>query len=210
VQILKDACQREASLINDLLDLADVTANPIPLSPTAIEMSTWLPGVVDSFLERATQNQQTLTLQIADSLPRLITDELCLKRIINELLTNACKYTPAHEQIAVVAEIIGGVRLSPTTANHPTTPIYVSALQITVTNTGVEIPEEERSRIFDKFYRIPGLDPWKHGGAGIGLALVQKLSDRLGATIQANSFTNQTLFTLRLPTNGQEAESSES
>jgi CHASE2 domain-containing sensor protein/nitrogen-specific signal transduction histidine kinase len=196
VQILKDACQREASLINDLLDLADVTANPIPLCPVAIDLSTWLPDLIAPYAERIPQNQQTLTVKIADFLPPLTTDETYLKRILNELLTNACKYTPQGESIIVAAELI---HQSPSNATKNPDEQATPTLQISVANTGVEIPLEERSRIFDKFYRIPDLDPWKHGGAGIGLALVQKLSDRLGATIQASSFNQQTLFTLTFP-----------
>ncbi len=72
-------------------------------------------------------------------------------------------------------------------------------LLLQVSNTGVEIPAEECERIFEKFYRIPQNDPWKHGGTGLGLAMVKKLSQELGAEILVSSGDNQTTFTLHFP-----------
>jgi signal transduction histidine kinase len=70
---------------------------------------------------------------------------------------------------------------------------------LSVTNSGVEIPASELSRIFDKFYRIPSTDPWKQGGTGLGLALVKKLVAHLGGIVQVESKDNQTCFTVTLP-----------
>ncbi|MEB3338921.1 MAG: sensor histidine kinase, partial [Leptolyngbyaceae bacterium] len=69
----------------------------------------------------------------------------------------------------------------------------------TLSNT-VEIPATELPRIFEKFYRVPHADPWKQGGTGLGLALVQRLVNRLKGTIQVNSAGGLTTFTLQFPT----------
>ncbi len=71
-------------------------------------------------------------------------------------------------------------------------------LVISITNTGVEIPVEEQARIFDKFYRLPHHDPWQHGGTGLGLALVEKLAQRLQADVELESGSGQTTFRVRL------------
>ncbi len=55
-----------------------------------------------------------------------------------------------------------------------------------------------RSR-FDKFYRVPNNDPWKHGGTGLGLALVKRLAEQLGGTIKVESADLRTTFALKLP-----------
>ncbi|MEO1404770.1 MAG: ATP-binding protein, partial [Cyanobacteria bacterium J06635_1] len=68
-----------------------------------------------------------------------------------------------------------------------------------VSNTGVEISKEEMPRIFDKFYRVPSADPWKQGGTGLGLALVQKLIVHIDGTISVTSGDGQTCFTVELP-----------
>ncbi|HEY9806462.1 MAG TPA: HAMP domain-containing sensor histidine kinase, partial [Candidatus Obscuribacterales bacterium] len=53
--------------------------------------------------------------------------------------------------------------------------------------------------VFDKFYRIPNSDPWKYSGTGLGLALVKKLVEHLGGTIEVTSQENQVCFTVQLP-----------
>lgn len=72
-------------------------------------------------------------------------------------------------------------------------------LQISVSNSGVEIPLEERDRIFGKFYRIPNNDPWKHGGTGLGLALVKRRVESLGARIRVESGNRMTTFAVEMP-----------
>jgi signal transduction histidine kinase len=72
-------------------------------------------------------------------------------------------------------------------------------LQITVSNSGVAISPKELPYVFDKFYRVPNNDPWKHGGTGLGLSLVKKLVERLQGQITVQSSDNQVQFTLTLP-----------
>jgi signal transduction histidine kinase len=180
LQILKDECQREISLINDLLDLARLDAATEPLVPTRINLQTWLAQIVPPFEERAIAQDQRLRVVTKDNLS-LKTDLSRLERIVGELLNNACKYTPPK-----------GFMMVEVTQEK-------TELVIRVSNSGVEIPEDERDRVFDKFYRIPKNDPWKHGGTGLGLALVKKLTERIGATIEVESATGQTIFAIRFP-----------
>jgi len=182
-QILKDECQREINLINDLLDLARVETE-IDLPPfTPIDLSLWFPQITEAFVERTRQQQQNLTITLSDDLPPLLTVPAYLERIVTELLHNACKYTPAGEAIIVTAKLTDEKK----------------AILIDVTNTGVEISDAECDRIFEKFYRIPNNDPWKHGGTGLGLALVKKLVEALGGTIQVHSRNQCTAFALCFP-----------
>jgi len=178
VLVLREEEQREISLINDLLDLARVDAGTEPLSFTSTDLQFYIPHLVETFAERFRQQGQECIVQIPEDLPPLITDLPYLERILTELLHNACKYTPAGETIAITAR---------TTAD---------TLEIRVCNSGVEIPPEERDRIFEKFYRIPNNDPWRHGGTGLGLALVKKIVEHLGGSIWVESGNQQTTFIL--------------
>ncbi|HEY9861783.1 MAG TPA: ATP-binding protein, partial [Candidatus Obscuribacterales bacterium] len=54
-------------------------------------------------------------------------------------------------------------------------------------------------RIFDKFYRVPSADPWKQGGTGLGLALVQKLAKHLQGNVYVESADRRTVFTVQVP-----------
>ena len=181
LQILQDESERELNLINDLLDLSRLEAGGQTLELTNIDLQSWLPQVIEPFIARANDQEQLLVAELPAQLPPLISDQNALERILGELLNNACKYTPAGEKIRLSAQ-----------AKEGTT-------QFQVSNSGVEIAAGEISQIFDKFYRIPKLDLRKHGGTGLGLALVKKLVEHLGGTITAESFTAQTIFTVQLP-----------
>lgn len=181
-QILKDECQRELKLINDLLDLSRLDAGMEPLLLTSIHLCDWVAHIAEPFLERTRNQNQQLSLNISTDLPPIRTDASYLGRVLGELLNNACKYTPAHGTIQIM--------VSEYTAEY---------LRIIVTNTGVQIPFSEQERVFERFYRVPSSDPWKHEGTGLGLALVKKLIERLGGAIALESHDNFVRFTLTLP-----------
>ena len=180
-RILKEECEREISLINDLLDLQrlDVGNHPMMLQPIAL--ISWLPNLVNSFKPRVLSRELTLTLHIPKELPELVSDLASIERVLAELINNACKYTPPGHDICIA--VVG----------------QQDTMCFSVINTGVEIAAAERQHIFDKFYRVPSADPWKQGGTGLGLALVQKLIGHLEGTIRVESDHNQTAFIVELP-----------
>jgi len=180
LQILREESQRETDLINNLLALTQADAGVEPLMPAEINLQLWITHISEGFHNRIQSHQQTLQLDVPANIT-LVTDIPYLEKILTELLTNACKYSPAGELIQISARLVN------------------CQVEIEVSNSGVEIPLGERDRIFEKFYRIPSHDPWKYSGTGLGLALVQKLVDRLQGTIQVASTQDQVQFILRLP-----------
>jgi len=188
LKIIKDELEREITLVNDLLDWQRLEAR-IELEPMErIDLRTWLPKVIEPFYNRAQEHHQTLSLDLSPGLPPLPIHPVTLNQIIAELLQNACKYTPATERILV-------------TASAPTYPEDITQLWITVTNTGVEIPSHAMKHIFEKFYRVPNGDPWKHGGTGLGLALLSRRVDLMGGSVKVDSANLATTFTICLPIN---------
>lgn len=180
--ILRDECDREIRLINDLLDLSRLDAGTEPLLLTTINPKIWIPYVAESFIELAHSQQQQLDLYLPDDLPEITTDLSDLERVLTELLNNACKYTPAGNQIIVSAQVA-----------------LPDSLLLSITNTGVEIADREHELIFEKFYRIPNNDPWKYDGTGLGLALAKKILNRLNGSIEVESNFGHTTFTVCLP-----------
>lgn len=201
LQILRDECDRETSLINDLLDLARLDAGTEPLMLTTIDLRVWLPHLAEAFDERIRNQQQTLILDIPAELPMLTTDLSYLERTLVELLHNACKYTPPGETIVISANTHTHSNHSHVVNGRSALPATDSAdsLVLSVSNSGVEIPPEERDRIFDKFYRIPNHDPWKYGGTGLGLALAKKQVELLQGKIWVTSEHGWTTLTVKLP-----------
>lgn len=181
-EILDNECDREINLISNFLDLQRLDTSAKPLVLETIQVQQWLLRVVELFKARNRHTcQQKLRLSVAANLPLLACDPFSLERILIELLTNACKFSPPDAEITISAQL------------------KAHNLQFQVINSGVEIPSSELPRIFDKFYRIPSNDPWKQGGTGLGLALVQKLTKHLGGTIGVESGSNRTCFAIQLP-----------
>ena len=178
-QIFKASCEQQNKSVNDLLTLCYLDAENATLIPEMIDLREFILTIIEPFKEQIQQHQQKLYINIPEKISPIQSDITLLERVINELITNACKYTPAEETITVTAE-------------EKNNNLYLS-----VSNSGIEIPLEERKHIFDKFYRIPSHDPWKHGGSGIGLALVKKLVKLLNATIELDSQEAQTTFTVK-------------
>ena len=181
LKIMQDESKREIGLINNLLSLQRLDAGTQPLELETIHLQDWISQVVKPFQVQAQRQLQILQVDIPPQLPPLTCDRSSLELVLTELLNNACKYTPTGEEIKVTARLVP------------------DKLQLQVINSGVEIPTTELTSIFEKFYRIPNADPWKQGGTGLGLALVQKLVAHLGGTIQVESTHHQTCFTVELP-----------
>ncbi|MBU6228578.1 MAG: PAS domain S-box protein [Cyanobacteria bacterium REEB459] len=184
--ILQEECEREISLINDLLDLQrlDMGSHTLQIEPVMIR--PWLLSWIDSFVTRAKSRDQTLEVATATALPVVHVDRPSLERVLAELLNNACKYTPPGGRITLQ------VRAVPNSRD--------SQVEFILTNTGVTIPPQELNRIFDKFYRVPSADRWKQGGTGLGLALVKGLVSQLGGAIGVTSDRQVTCFKVVLPT----------
>jgi PAS domain S-box-containing protein len=181
-RILHNECEREINLVEDLLELSRLDTGTEPLVLSTIEPRSWLTHSIEPFVEQIHSQQQRLEIDIPVDLPdTLTTDMTCLERILAELIDNASKYSPAGATITVFARAIE------------------AGLQIGIRNSGVEIPAQELPRIFDKFYRIPSQDPWRHSGTGLGLALVQELANHIGAIVTVESSDNQTTFILTFP-----------
>ena len=188
LKILRDQCDRQASLINDLLDLQRLNADAYTLDLSTIYLQSWLPDLVANFQERMLSQQQQWHIDIVSDMPPIMTDAFGLSRIFTELVNNAIKYTPGGERISIT------VQPCPSAAS-----IAAPAIQIQVCNSGVEIPQTELPRIFEQFYRIPSADRWQQGGTGLGLTLMKKLVNHLGGSIQVSSGQGETCFTVALP-----------
>jgi signal transduction histidine kinase/DNA-binding response OmpR family regulator len=180
LQILDNECEREISLVNDLLDLQRLEAGAQPEVTELIDLNHWLPILIESLERRVQLRHQQLHLEMPDTLPLIMSDPNALSRILTELLHNACKYTPPDEKIILAVKTIE------------------NQLQLEVTNFGAEIPANELPRIFEKFYRVPNSDRWQQGGTGLGLALVHKLVEHLGGTIAVSSSQGRTTFLITI------------
>ena len=176
VEIFRESCQKQKQLVDGLISLSYVDKQATTIKPEQLYLSSWLSELIQPYLRPARQ-QQKLTLTPVDEGLTIVTDPTILERIMQELLTNAFKYTPEKGKITIQ------------------TRQTASTTSICVINTGVEITAEQQQLIFDRFYRISNNDGDK--SAGLGLTLVKKLAEILKAEIKVESGGQKTSFCLK-------------
>ncbi|RMF22382.1 MAG: sensor histidine kinase, partial [Cyanobacteria bacterium J083] len=179
--IFNQSCKRQKQLVEDLLTLCYLDAKAETITLEWIDLNCWLPDLTQLFLRRAEEQQQELILDLFADKLMILTDPMILERIVQELLNNACKYTPKNATITLQTKATD------------------KEIVLSVSNTGVEIPAAEQALIFNQFYRIPNNDPWQYGGTGLGLTLVKKLTEILNASISVASENQTTVFSLKFP-----------
>lgn len=207
LEILESECLRETNLINDLLDLQRLESSSTPIALENLDLLEWLPNIINPFYSRTQERDQVFNVAYYPYLKPIRTNCNSLERILAELLNNACKYTPNGGEIFLGIHYQGLSNWQELTLESKnkrkkkkqdiplSSPTISDTLEIVIRNQA-EIPQQELPRIFEKFYRVPNADPWKQGGTGLGLALVQKLVAQLGGKIHVESIQNSTTFTV--------------
>jgi signal transduction histidine kinase len=201
--ILEAECEREISLVNNVLDLQKIETGNTQLQRNEINMTDWLRSIAEPYQSRAAQHQQKLCLRLPEQPAPVITDEAYLQRIISELLHNACKYTASGQEIICELEYpppmlsIGGTTDEPSTT---ATQLSANAVPIyfTVSNQAI-VESTDLPHLFDRFYRVPAADHHRQGGTGLGLSLVRDLIEQLHGQITVQSRDGWTTFTVALP-----------
>jgi len=198
LEILEQQCSRETNLVNDLLMLQSVNVQQPTAASDAIDLVSHLAQLTDRERDHFTRSQLSLELELPDCPVMVNTSGDHLDRIMQELLTNARKYSVVHSATTVTL-------LDQAPAEQ--------VVQICVTNVGAEIQAEELPHIFDKFRRGQNATKNAIPGTGTGLALVKGLVEQLGGNISVRSKPSakglwQTCFTVELPTGGGTAKCS--
>jgi PAS domain S-box-containing protein len=176
-------------LIDDLLDVSRITRGKIPLRRAMIDAYPVLAGAVESVRPTIAARGHQLSLSFHPGL-MLDADATRLEQIVVNLLTNAAKYTETGGRIWLSARREG------------------AEIVIRVRDTGIGIPPEKIAGMFELFAQGDRSFARAEGGLGIGLTLVQRLTELHGGTVQAHSQGPGTgsEFIVRLPTASPRAE----
>jgi signal transduction histidine kinase len=190
LDILEKEAAREANLIDDLLDLQRLESTTGAVDLEELHLATWILPLIEAFQGRFADRQQHFQMDFPENLPVILSNEAMLRRVLAELLNNACKYTQPKGMIRLGVQ--HQLALSSSILNTAPKIIFQVSNQ-------ADISQEELPKIFDKFYRCLRADPWSQGGTGLGLALVEKLVEHLQGTIQVESAEGWTTFEVTLP-----------
>lgn len=171
---LRFAAENLLVLINDILDFSKIEAGRIAFENTAFNLHELITSAKNTFNLRADEKGIGFRIRIDKTVPEFVKgDPVRLNQIITNLLSNAIKFT---EQGKVVME----VTMQQQSAEHV-------VLHFSVADTGIGIPQEQHSRIFDYFTQASGDTTRKYGGTGLGLAIVKRLLELQGSRIHLQS-----------------------
>jgi signal transduction histidine kinase len=179
------------SLINDILDLAKVEAGKLELKPTGVNLKMLLENSLVMIKEKAMKHGIRLSTHI-DGIPETISaDERKLKQVMYNLLSNAVKFTPDGGSITLAAKLISdfGFRNSELKVEEkqPATCNPQSAIEVSVSDTGIGISHRDIDRIFNPFEQADGSSSRQYQGTGLGLSLTKQLVELHGGRIWVES-----------------------
>ena len=184
---LKTSADNLLTILNDVLDFSKVEAGKIDIEAIPFSLRTRIQGALYPFQLRAEESGIDLRLDISEAVPEyLVGDPIRLCQVLNNLLGNAIKFT--HE---------GGVVLRCTVAEARE---HRVSLTFAVVDTGIGIPEQELSRIFDKFTQADSSTTRVFGGTGLGLAISRRLAELMGGRLEVKSKPGEgSTFSFTLP-----------
>ncbi|MBD2410789.1 ATPase [Nostoc calcicola FACHB-389] len=185
LQMLNTQCDQQNSLITGLLDLVQLERDLEGTNLESVRLSEIVPGVVSTYQPVAQEKGIMLAYTVPTELPSVWCVSGGLRQIVINLLHNSIKFTPNGGQVWVRARSQG------------------DRVQLEFRDTGIGIAESEIPKIFDRFYRVRTTAAEDHGGAGLGLTIVQQLLIRCGGSISVKSKLNEgSTFTVQLASVG--------
>lgn len=186
LEMMEQNGQQLLGLINEILDLSKLEKSTLSVHNTAVQLDQFLRRIFFSFESGAAYKSIKLVYENkeAEGL-RVLLDEKKVERILNNLLSNALKFSPSDSVIKLTIKSVD-----------------IEWLILEVEDNGVGIDEKDLPHIFNRFYQTANPNANASGGTGIGLALAKELAGLLGGTLTVESeLSKGTSFYLRLPKN---------
>lgn len=187
-QSLQKESQRLANIVQELIQLSRVQGANLADTIDVVDLGTVIADAIDRNQLLANQNNIRLVSEIENSIT-LQGDYEMLVTAVRNLIENAILYSEPGGQVGVRVKVVHDVA------------------EVTVTDSGIGIPESEQERIFERFYRVDPSRSRQTGGTGLGLSIVKHAASHHKGEIRIFSKVGVgSTFTLRLPVNASEEE----
>ncbi len=161
-------------LINDILDFSKIEAGKLELEEIPFDIHKLVSELADTFALRAEEKQLDFICIIEPSVPQFVrSDPSRIRQIINNLCSNALKFTETGQVVLQVSEV------------------GLNKLHFEVQDSGIGIPDTKIKNLFNKFVQVDASTTRKFGGTGLGLAISKQLSEMMGGSIGVSSEMNQ-------------------
>ena len=179
-------------LLNEILDLSKVEAGQMVLEPSTFSVEQTIESAVSLLRERAARHGISISVEVEEDVDTLDADELRFKQVLLNLLSNAVKFTPDGGSVKVRAARSG------------------DELVVTVSDTGVGVPPEDRERIFESFQQ-GGRGVAREEGTGLGLTLTRRIIELFDGRLWLESEVGVgSTFGFSIPVRRRAAEETES
>ena len=184
LHVIERNAAAQAKMIDDMLDMARVVAGKLRVEMQPVDLLSVVLAAVDVVMPSATAKRITVRTSLDPKTPRVLGDHDRLQQVVWNLLSNALKFTPFHGTIHVRLEVVG------------------KSARVVVSDTGQGISPEFLPYVFERFRQNDASSSRRHGGLGLGLALVRELVELHGGTVGAESdgHNKGATFTIELPT----------
>jgi signal transduction histidine kinase len=169
-QSIKRSARSLLALIDDLLELSRADAGKLDLRPEDVDVAELVTTVVASARWMVGTKALVVETDVEGALPPVHADPRALKQVLLNFLSNAAKFTPEGGRVVVSAKGEGKDRV-----------------RLAVKDSGIGIAPADQARIFEEFRQVDGSAERQYGGVGLGLAVVKRLSDAMGATVDVAS-----------------------
>jgi signal transduction histidine kinase/HAMP domain-containing protein len=189
LEVIERNARRLVRLVGDLLFAAQVEGAPLLLEPAEVDLVALVRDAVELARCRAEEAGIELATEL-DAVERCVGDRDRLAQVLDNLLSNALKFTPPGGRIVVRLESEG------------------PQARLEVADTGVGIPAEDQPHLFDRFYRARNATGRSIPGLGLGLTIVRTIVEGHGGTVAVRSESGAgAAFTVRLPVVGSDSRS---
>lgn len=182
LKALQRAEIRLERLIEDLIQFSLAARSELTLKFSTFDISQLIRSTTERMAQKANENQIELSVVIPNKLPKVWADEEKIEWVITQLLDNALKFTPKGGKVKILVESDGEM------------------VRINVIDTGIGIPAERISEIFEPFHQLDGSPKRRYSGTGLGLTLVKRILDAHGCELCVNSIAGQgSRFSFSIP-----------
>jgi CheY-like chemotaxis protein len=172
---IEGASKHLLGVINDILDMSKIEANKLELSAAMFDVVKMLENVVNVISCRADEKHQDLAVHIDEAVPRfLMGDDQRIAQVTANLLSNAVKFTPEN----------GVIRLNALAEREDDGSVLI---RVEVSDTGIGISPEQKSRLFRSFEQADSGTARRFGGTGLGLAISKRIVEMMGGDIWVES-----------------------
>jgi signal transduction histidine kinase len=181
LQVIDEETDRLSELVTNLLDMSRIEAGTLRMDRRAIQLPRLLTDCAERL--RAREPDRALYLDVPSGLPPVLADERRVAQVVDNLLTNAARYSPDATPIMLGARTVNG------------------GVEVRVVDQGIGIPPDKQDQVFEKFFRADSSDTRRFAGTGLGLTICRGIVQAHGGDIRVQSEPGRgSTFAFHIPT----------